>query len=281
MPIPALFSRDYRPCFQGTRTELENSLHTVRPVVSTDQSQTQRTDWELTDSMAGRSSMLSALMSCLRGGKWDTKVLCHIEVTQTCHSCLLWWPLTLGMCCREAQLVWGLHFLPLIIISLWHVTATGITLRKQKSHKTAPTKEQGWMQKESQGCHTRRTCLQPTVACRQVAPKMKSKGRAGRWGRDARRQWHWPSQPIIAELLKKSFSTHSGLLQMGQPAGPKTVSSVTCLDLFSDVVTIHADAIFSSMYTDPSIFSVISIPGLRSPAPGSLRKDKVEVFLFH
>lgn len=174
----------------------------------------------------------------------------------------------------------GFVFSALIIISLWHVTATGVTLRKQKSWKAAPAKEQGWMQKEAQGCHTTRTCLQPTVECRQVASKMKRKGRAGRWGRNAQRQWQWPSQPVITQLPKKSFSTHSGLLQMGQPAGAKTLSSTTCLDLLSDVVTIHPDAIFFSTYTDPSIFSVISNPGLRSSVPGSLRKDKVEVISF-
>lgn len=189
MSIPALFSRDYRLCLQITRSQLGNNLHTVRPLDSTDQSQTQRTDWELTDSMADLSSMLSALMSCLLGGEGDMNVLCHTVVTQTCHWCLLWWPLTWGTCCREAQLVWGLYILPLIIISLWHVTATGITLQKWRSCKPQ-------QQSSEDEC-----CRKPTqeglvcnpstsVQCRQVALKMNSSGRAGRAGRNAQRQWH-------------------------------------------------------------------------------------------
>lgn len=115
-----------------------------------------------------------------------------------------------------------------------------------------------------------------SVQCRQVALKMNSNGRAGRAGRNAQRQWHQPSQPIIADLPKRSFSTDAGLLQMGlQPAGPKTVSSSTrCLDVFSDVAAIRADVIFLSTYTDPSIFSVISSPGHRVLLPRSLRKDR-------
>lgn len=212
-------------------------------------------------------------MSCLQGGKGDMKVLCHIEVTQTCHWCCLWWPLTWGMCCREAQLVWGLYFLPLIITSLWHVTATGITLWKQKSCKAEPAKSKD---KCSRKPTQEGLVYNPStsVQCRQVALKMNSDGRAGRAGRNAQRQWHQPSWPIIAKLLKRSFFTYAGLLQMGQPAGPKTVSSTMCLDLFSDVATARSDVIFLSTYTDLSISSVVSSPGPRVPLPGSLRKDR-------
>lgn len=56
-----------------------------------------------------------------------------------------------------------------------------------------------------------------SVQCRQVALKMNSNARACRGGRNAQRQCHQPSHPIIAELPKRSFSTYTGLLQMGQP----------------------------------------------------------------
>lgn len=49
---------------------------------------------------------------------------------------------------------------------------------------------------------------------------------------------------------------YAGLLQRWQPAGPRTVSSTTHLDLFSYTETIHVGAIFLSVCTELSIFSI-------------------------
>lgn len=61
---------------------------------------------------------------------------------------------------------------------------------------------------------------------------------------------------------------------MGQPAGPKAVSSTTSLDLSSDVAAIRADAICLSTYIDPSIFTVISSPGPRVPIPIPIQEGR-------